>query len=95
MSSNDRYIEFCKNWKCDDPENEVALLFESLQNLFDVSPAGAMDIWYAPQRSWYVPEMMDVIIDMDKNPQKYDFIPVLTSGDFDWDQVNKKFVKAE
>lgn len=104
MNAHEKYKKFISEWAntyskiCEEKsyvnwEDEQAVFFTELDNLFNVHDS--INIWYAPQRSWYKPEMMDVIVDMIKNPDNYDFIPNFYTGEFDWDHENKKFVKKK
>lgn len=76
------YETICQDKKYPNWEDEQACYFTALSEEFNVPDA--VDIWYAPQRSWYKPEMMNVIVDMLRNPEKYDFHPNFTSHDFEW-----------
>ena len=87
MTAHEKYNQFCRNHVND----SEADFFANLAEEFDVSLSVAYDIWYAPQRNWYLPEMMDEIIRLDKAPAG-EFRPNFCSGEFDWDNVNKKFI---
>lgn len=73
-------------------DDDTVLYFEELMRLLDVSHHTACDLWYANQRSWFKPEMAEVIVDMEKNKEKYNYFPILTRGDFAWDSVNRRFI---
>lgn len=97
----EKLISFNKNWKayflylqehCSGTFDEQSEYFDRLAEYLNVSDHTAQDIWYSNQRSWFKPEMVDVMIDMDRNPDKYSFHPIYTSGAFIWDSVNKKFI---
>ena len=87
MNANDKYNQFIKNHRNDDQDD----FFENLAKEFNVSVGTAYNIWYAPQRSWYKPEMMDEIIRLDKVGAEQ-FHPCFASGEFKWD--GNKFIPA-
>lgn len=86
MNAHEKYNQFRKDHFNDEPDT----FFANLAKEFGVSDSTAYDIWYAPQRSWYKPEMMDEIVRLDKVTDE--FFPNYYSGSFDWDEVNKKFI---
>ncbi len=63
--------------------------FEGLAKELDISFDAAIDIWYAEQRSWFKPEMVDELCRLDK--VKGEFRPALYSGEFGWDEESKRF----
>lgn len=73
--------------KCNS-ENEF---FEILMKEFQVGYDTAMDMWYAPQRSWFKEEMMEEIIRLDNSAEE-GFRPNLCSGEFKWDSKTKRFM---
>ncbi len=77
----EKYLKFCKEHYHDSSEQ----FFERLAIEFNLTGFAAFDIWYAVQRSWFQPKMMDVLIDMYQNPEKYTFIPNILRHDFIWD----------
>lgn len=83
----EKYDQFCR----DNAQLNIEDFFNRLTRLFNVSIGTAYNIWYADQRSWFEPEMMEEIIRLDK-PGKDDFVPSLTTGGWDWDRQAKKFV---
>lgn len=95
-----RYQEFLSSWEtrykkiCEEKtvpnwEDEQAVFFTELNEFFDVP--NSLNIWYAPQRSWYRPEMMNIIVNMSRNPDKYDFLPNFGTGDFTWNVEELRF----
>lgn len=74
------YLQFCRD-HIDDSQDKF---FDALCEKFNISMNCALDIWYAEQRSWFDPKMIDVLIDMHHNPQNYSFFPSLSSGEFTW-----------
>lgn len=90
MNAYQQYQQFCKNHAKDSETN----FFNALMKEFNVSYDTALDIWYAPQRSWFRSEMMEAIIALDKL-EPGEFIPCFASGEFKWDAVNKKFLPQE
>jgi hypothetical protein len=75
--------------------DEQSAFFQILASRLNCSAASAMMLWYADQRSWYEPEMADVIVDIGNYPNRYDYMPNFTSGDFIWDRENKRFIPSE
>lgn len=61
--------------------------FNRLMGLFNIKNDTAYNIWYAEQRSWFKPEMIDELIRLDHNNEEQ---PNLLAGDFEW--INGKFV---
>jgi len=87
MKNYDKYLEFCQSNK----NVEESEFFSKLAQMFDISIGTAYKIWYAEQRSWFKPEMVDAIIALDKAPLK-EFRPLFCSGEFERDVENKKFI---
>lgn len=58
--------------------------FAKLSELFDCQIHTVIDIWYAEQRSWFKPEMIDELLRLDKVPPGSEFRPNLCSGEFEW-----------
>ena len=73
-------------------DDELPLYFNQLAKTLNTSVDAAHDIWYANQRSWLKPGMIDAIIEMAKNPTNYSFHPNFASGDFEWDEKNQQFL---
>lgn len=88
MTNYDKFISFLRKHK-DDSWNAF---FDNLAKEFDVSQSTAYSIWYAEQRSWFRPEMIDELIRLDKAP-KEEFRPSLASGEFQW--KNGKFLPED
>lgn len=61
MTAHQKYESFLDTYGLDLLPTQF---FNTLAQWFDLSPTDTtvMDIWYAPQRSWYQPEMMDFIV---------------------------------
>ncbi len=85
MNNYQKYLKFCKNHK----RNQVDDFFDALAKEFNVTEGTTYQIWYAEQRSWFKPEMIDELIRLD-NPEVPGFRPNLGSGEFDWE--DGKFV---
>jgi hypothetical protein len=83
MTADQKYTDFCKNHIKDSEQD----FFQNLANEFDVSVGTAYNIWYAPQRSWYKPEMMEEIIRLDKCKLE-EFFPNFYTGEFKWNGKN-------
>lgn len=81
------YLDYCSR----NANAGHTAFFTGLQELFQVSDRVTLDIWYAPQRSWFVPEMIEELIRLDHAGEP---LPNLTSGEFKWDEVNKKFIEG-
>lgn len=89
MNANfQKYLDFLKQHQYSNEDE----FFQHLTELFPVSSATAYDIWYAYQRSWFEPEMIDALIKLDGISDNSVFRPNLFSGDFDWDDEKKEFV---
>lgn len=87
MTNHDKFFQFCN-------ENRNlgwSEFFQKLVTEFKVSCGCATDMWYATERSWYRPEMMDELIRLD-NPKESGFRPNLRSGEFEWDAKNNRFL---
>lgn len=87
MTNYEKYNQFCQDNRMADETD----FFQRLCELFGVSHSTAMDIWYAPQRSWFRPAMIDELIRLDKVGTE-EFHPNLYSREFDWDSVNNRFL---
>ncbi len=87
MTAYEKYNQF---WETNAQLN-IEEFLDRLAKLFDVSIETAYNIWYADQRGWFEPKMMEEIIRLDK-PGKDDFVPSLTTGGWNWDRQAKKFV---
>ncbi len=84
MKTNyDKYCDYCDGNKMEQEE-----FYQGIMDLFNVSYGTAMNLWYAPQRSWFKEEMFDELIRLDK--VKDEFIPNLCSGEFEWE--GNKFI---
>jgi hypothetical protein len=87
MNLHTQYLQFCREHANDEQE----AFFDALAVKFGVNYSTALNIWYAEQRSWFKPEMIAELIRLDKaGPEE--FRPILASGEFEWDEVNCKFV---
>jgi hypothetical protein len=64
--------------------------FFSMAQDLSCSFSTVYNIWYANQRSWFKPDMVEALIKLEKEPDA--FQPHLISGDFDWDDNTKRFV---
>lgn len=64
--------------------------FAEMAHEFQCSENTALLIWYAEQRSWFDPNMIDVLITMERQGKE---LPNLVSGDFRWDAENKTFTE--
>lgn len=91
MTAYEKYDQFCRESSRLPSHLNEDRFFNELAKLFNVSIGTAYNIWYADQRSWFEPEMMEEIVRLDK-PGKDDFVPNLMSGEWDWDRQEKKFV---
>lgn len=85
MTKYKQYLEFCTN----NSKANTETFFTGLQRLFNISEASAMDIWYAAQRSWFKPEMVDELIRLDKAGE---WRPNLQSGEFIWNSETNRFL---
>jgi hypothetical protein len=84
-----KYCEFRKD-HANDSEDDF---FNNLMKEFNISYQTALNIWYAVQRSWFKPEMVEEFIRLD-NPNNEGFRPILTVGHFCWDDKTKRFKEA-
>jgi hypothetical protein len=77
----------------DDSPREFMAFIDLLANLLNISDNTALSIWYAEQRSWFKPGMVDELIRLD-DPNAVGFRPNLGSGEFTWND-NKKCFEPE
>lgn len=78
MTGYEKYIRFCEqNTTLGECE-----FFDKLAEELQVSRKTALDIWYAHQRSWFEPEMVDELIRLDK--AEGEFKPILGTREFVW-----------
>lgn len=87
MTNYEKYLQYCK----DNAKAEEGDFFNGICKLFDVTVGTAYNLWYAPQRSWFVPQMFDELIRLDKNPDE--FRPCLATGEWTWQ--DGKFLSAK
>lgn len=86
MNTYNLYLKFCEENK----QSGEDRFFCKLAQEFDCSVNCSYLFWFAEQRSWFKPEMIDELIRMDKNGEDF---PNLLSGDFRWE--NNKFLNRE
>jgi len=102
MNTQQKLNEFNRNWSnmfqrmIDNHEavedDELPFYVATLAKTLNTSVDAAYDVWYANQRSWIKPGMIDTIIEMARNPTNYSFHPNFGSGDFEWDEKNQQFL---
>lgn len=66
--------------------------FEQMSQYLNCSINAALDLTYGLERSWFKTEMIETILDMDRNPNNYEFKPILATGEFEWDETNRRFI---
>lgn len=86
----EKYLDFLSQ----NQNSNESEIFNGISELFKISLQTVMMIWYMDSRSWFKPEMIDalILLDKEKSPE---FVPNIFSGEFAWDDENKKFVPDE
>lgn len=84
------YQNLCQTYGIKDAD-EIQGFIQGLAQHIGCNDDTAMDIWYARQRSWFCKEMVQALIDLEKAP-KGTFRPILTTGEFEWDETNRCFI---
>lgn len=94
MTSEQKVQQYYADYAHIEPaaDNSIGEFCKGLAKYLGCSTDCALDIWYARQRSWFRPEMIQALIDLDSSTDPMVFRPCLPSGEFVWDVVNKKFI---
>ena len=88
---NPSYDKLMKFYR-DNPDLDQDVFFSKLAKEFQCSDFCAVLLWYAEQRSWFVPEMIDELVRLDK----IDKLPTkLFSGEFMWCKTTNAFIEEQ